>query len=200
MFAVEPGVVGNSVHRHGRDIDIRATYDDGSGEPKHGQVVLPTPLNGRVWLKPPLSVAKAAAPPWLYEQYARTTPPPLAPAMTAKAHTVFGEAELERLCWRIRNAPHGTRDTTRNASIFFIARYTAGGEMEESDAWREALDAAHNQQSYGEPVDHKQIDYQALRSWREGMKQPLSRDVELGLVDVGDAAAYEKWFREQGQS
>ena len=186
-------MVGNSVGRHGRAIDIRATFDDGDGEPKHGQVVLPTPLNGRVWLKPPLATPKAAAPQWLYDQYSRTTPPPLAPAMVAKAHTLFGAAELERLCWRIRNAPHGRRDTLRNALIFSIAQYVAGGEMEESDAWAAALEAAHAQPSYGDPVDHKQIDYQALRSWRDGMKRPLSRAVELGLVDIGDLAAYEKW-------
>jgi hypothetical protein len=137
-------------------------------------------------LKPPLSVAKAQAPQWLIEQYVKVEPLPVSPMRSATTHTAFGRRELEQLCWRIRNAPHGRRDVTRNGAIFSIAQYVAGGEMEESDAWAAALEAAHAQPSYGDPVDPRQIDYQARRSWAQGMQRPLSFEIAHGLVDVGD--------------
>jgi hypothetical protein len=200
FFAVEKNVVGNSAQRHGRAIDIRTTHIDEHGHTTCGPVVLPTPLNGRVWLKPPLSVAKAQAPEWLLREYYKLEPLPLSPMPIAATHTQFGRIELERQCWRIRNAPHGRRDTTRNGAIFSIAQYVAGGEMEESDAWAAALEAAHAQPSYGDPVDPRQIDYQARRSWAQGMQRPLSRAVELGLVDVGDPDWEEKMRWIEGQS
>jgi hypothetical protein len=200
FFAVEKNVVGNSAQRHGRAIDIRTTHVDGQGHRTCGPVVLPTPLNGRTWIKPPSSVAKANAPQWLYDQYYKTTPLPLAPRKTATAHTLFGAAELERLCLRIMNAPHGRRDVTRNASIYSIAQYVAGGEMEEADAWASALKAAHAQSSYGDPIDPRQIDYQARRSWAEGMKRPLNQAIELGLVDIGGPDSIEKWIKAAGYS
>jgi putative DNA primase/helicase len=198
FFAVERNVVGNSAQRHGRAIDIRTTHIDAHGNKTCGPVVLPTPLNGRVWLKPPLSVAKAQAPGWLIEQYYKVEPLSVSPMRIAARHTAYGRRELERLCWRIKNAPHGRRDVTRNGAIFSIAQYVAGGEMEESDAWAAALEAAHAQPSYGDPVDPRQIDYQARRSFAQGLRRPLSFEIEHGLVDIGNLDAYEKWARAEG--
>jgi hypothetical protein len=70
----------------------------------------------------------------------------------ASEHTTAGLAWLLYHCETIRNAPKGTRGSTRNRHGFLIAQLVAGGELEQGSAYAALVDAseAQNDPAYRE--------------------------------------------------
>jgi hypothetical protein len=184
FFGVEPGSVKNADLRkqHDLSIDIKAgAFEDGRVKVGQGQVVLPTPLNGRAWIKSPLQVSKEQAPRWVLEWARPSALALVAPRKVMAEHTRFGAIELERLCWKIVSAQRGERDNTVAQFGFIIGQYVAGGEMEEIDA-REALrEAVYAQDAAGQPFSKASFLKRAMARFDDGMGRPRSRNTDLGL-------------------
>ncbi len=130
----------NAVSLNGSAIDLRTAG---------GYIVLPTPGNGREWLKP-LSTPLAAAPAWL-------APPPAPEPRQGEARafsgvsTPYALAALEDACKRIVSAPYREQERTLNNECLGMGSLIAGGELDEAEAVARLIEAAHNMPAYREP-------------------------------------------------
>jgi hypothetical protein len=182
FFGVEPGRIGNSNGKHGRAIDVKT---------KGGYVVLPTPLNGRQWLKPPGATPKQSAPKWLLKEYRPPEPMPMLPQVTAGEHTLYGEDQLRRLRLRIINAGRGQRDQDRNKYAFMIGQYVGGGELEANDAYEQMLTAALAQDWTDQRWTTANVTRRVSQAFNAGIKRPRNAawDRMETQQQIHDAAA-----------
>jgi hypothetical protein len=115
--------------------------EDPSDEGGHGMVKAP-PGPGRRWIAGEREPMKAGQ--WLRALFVPRMTAPHAPAGTTATHTIQGLIALTSLTDKIRNAPVGERDKTRNKFAYTIGGLVGGGELEESDAWDAVLQAARD--------------------------------------------------------
>jgi hypothetical protein len=187
FFSVEPGLVcGRDLRRrHGLDIDLKTHV---------GFIGLPTPRNGRTWIKSPLDVAKANAPAWVLELGKRAEQPRPAEPHVATETSAWGRAELMKFMERIIGAPQsGNQDNMRTSIAYLVGGYVAGGEMEENEARDALLRAAAYQPTYGSPwkwSGASGVRQRTLNAFERGKRHPRSRASDWGedLARIMDEA------------
>jgi hypothetical protein len=196
FFGIEPGKVKGTNLRgsHGLAIDLKVgAFDNGHVKIGQGYVVLPTPSNGRVWIKSPLQVGKEQAPKWMTELARPLVSAAIAPRKVAAKHTLYGQKTLDRLTLMIAGAPRGEQDDTRIRFAFIIGQYVGGGELEEEDAWAQVLQAA---KAAPTGLDHNALRKEKYlrRAFGEGMFKPRSWETDWGEAAIKKLdAAHEYW-------
>ena len=166
----------NGVRLGGLSIDVRT---------HGGYVVLPSPGNGRHWVKP-LSGPWMPAPGWTVAgaacaqskddrtktdipELTPTTPPPY------RGDSPYGLAALRGVCIDIANAPDGSQETTLNGGCFKIGRLIGAGELS-FNAVADVIAAALSMPSYRDPPwEAAQIEAKVKRAVDHGVCRPWTR-------------------------
>jgi putative DNA primase/helicase len=160
----------NGVRIAGTGIDLRA-YG--------GYVVLPSPGNGRAWLKT-LSIPLAAVPAWIPAAsegslQPRTSSCSPAPPETLvyRGDTPYALATLKRVCLNIRNAPDGLQETTLNGACFKIGTLIGAGQLSAASV-QQLLDAALAMPSHRYPPwDPTKLQTKVIGAVEQGMQRPF---------------------------
>jgi hypothetical protein len=143
-----------------------------------GYVVLPSPGNGRRWLKP-LTVPMLPAPAWVPEDSDKGDPRPAAEAKAFAGESRYGRAALESACAAIIDAPNGTQAVTLHRECWSIGGLIAGGVLAYESTLKALTEAALNMATYGRP-------------WT-GLEKRVAKSVEGGLKNPRGIPEDEDW-------
>jgi hypothetical protein len=155
---------------------------DGTGldtRAEGGFAILPSPNNGREWLRPFTGAPLLPAPDW-FDRVQRDTsgpPQPQQPLSCDPYALERGRTALERACARIVAAPNGTQEMTLNRECFSIGGWVGRGDVDYAEAHAALFAAALEMPAYAKPwtglserVDH---------SLEDGVARPMpTRDDE----------------------
>jgi hypothetical protein len=140
-----------------------------------GYVIVPSPGNGRHWIRPLLTTTLLDAPPWLLERLRKGLEPepgevkPFAGETSERARETFGRA-----CAALATAPPGTRDATIGQVVYRVGRLAAAGELESGSALQALLAAMA-----ANPGTDKSHRDKVQRCFNDGFKNPA----EPGPID-----------------
>jgi putative DNA primase/helicase len=157
-YAANGRVYKNKVMIDGTGLDTRA---------RGGYVVLPTPGNGREWVKP-LTVAKLPAPGWV------PTAEPEGERPLREARPFIGSGNpwaagaLASAIEKIENARDGERDVIRHKECYSIGGIIAGGYLDYEPTLAALIDAATRNSTLSED----NLRTRMLRSLKRGMADP----------------------------
>ena len=182
----------------GTGVDIRAAG---------GDVVLPSPGNGRAWIKPLGSPARPPA--WLpmadrderANSLAKFSSRPVqnsseqAPTSTRAyaGDSPYGLATLKRICADVVASPNGCQETTLDAGAYKIGRLIGAGELSDA-AVQSLIDAGLAMASYdaSRPWDPALVEAKVRRAIGQGMRRPYRPSPSFICVDraiaCGEAA------------
>ena len=152
---------------------------DGSGidaRSRGGYVLLPTPGNGREWLRPYIGVTSMLdAPEWFDRHKSASRPEQRRqrlPLSTDSEVLDRGRFALEQACHAIENAPNGAQETTLNKEAYTVGGMVARGDIPWAEAREELIAAAKRMPAYGKPW--RKLDKKIERALEDGMARPLS--------------------------
>jgi hypothetical protein len=166
----------NGVRIAGLSIDLRAIG---------GYIVLPSPGNGRRWVRP-LDTPFMTAPAWLptadgaqnahFSTYAAKAVQALVrvPEPGYRGDSPYGLATLKRVCADVVASPDGSQEMTLNAGAYKIGRLIGAGELSDA-AVQSLIDAGLAMASYdaSRPWDPALIEAKVRRAIGQGMRRPL---------------------------
>jgi hypothetical protein len=162
-----------------------------------GYVVLPSPGNGREWLKP-LSMPMASAPDWV--PVARPDEPGKKPgeARPYAGETPYGFAMVAAALRDIPATEEGTQEPTLHRWCFTLGGLVAGGMLEYEPTLQMLIAAAERMPTYRPNEPWKNLGKKVVRSMRIGMEQPIAEPPDYpASVDV-DAETEREIFKEMG--
>jgi hypothetical protein len=141
-----------------------------------GLVILPSPGNGRSWLKPP-SLPLAGVPAWVptvepYEPSEQNEARPYA------GETSYGRAMLARALSDIPEAGNGFQAATLLKWCFTLGGLAAGGVLEFEPILQALVDAALRMPTYRANDPWKDLGKMVERVIRAGMERPISAPPE----------------------
>jgi hypothetical protein len=134
-----------------------------------GMVILPSPGNGRIWLKP-LTLPMVRAPGWVPIAGQDEPSEPREPRAYA-GETRYGNAMLATASRDISSAPNGCQESTLHRMCFTMGGLVAGGVLSYEPTFQVLLDAANRMPTYGKPW--KALDKKVKRSLGAGMNRPI---------------------------
>jgi hypothetical protein len=149
----------NAVRVLGTRIDLKT---------EGGSVVLPSPGNGRNWLK---GRPWSAAPSWAPVRDRNLGHVPTAPASPYGGDTAYGRRALERATAAIVSAPCGAQEFTLNRESFGLGQLIGAGELGEH-AIDALVAAACEMIAYREPWTN--IESKVMRAVNQGRDRPRS--------------------------
>jgi putative DNA primase/helicase len=162
----------NGVRVADTGIDVRATG---------GYVVLPSPGNGRAWVKP-LGVPLLKPPAWIPTETDLLIDPPRptqrspatpSPIQAYRGDSPYGLATLRRVCADISSAPHGLQEITLNSGAYKVGRLIGSSELAAS-AEEAVLTAGLSMPSYdkGRPWRATEVETKVRRAVKQGIRRP----------------------------
>ncbi|HZZ22833.1 MAG TPA: DUF3987 domain-containing protein [Roseiarcus sp.] len=159
-----------------------------------GYVIVPSPGNGRRWIRPLLSTPLMQAPQWLLERLRRAPEPELGEAKPFLGETSERAKEvLDRACAALAGAPPGTRDFTIGQVVYRVGRLAGAGELDPESALAALLRAMA-----ANPGTDKNHHDKVERCFRHGLNKPAepgpiddvhSIDDDFGDGDDGERAS-----------
>jgi hypothetical protein len=159
--------------RRYRNVRIPGTAIDVKCE--GGYVVLPTPNNGRTWLKPLLGASLLPAPAWLDAALRTETTRPMAvsPRQLTDDPWVRQQAlkALRRACERIVVAQPGERDNVRHRECYTVGGLIGRGDLDEAEAHQALLAASLEMQAKGH--GWHDLEKRVAASLAAGIERPL---------------------------
>jgi Bifunctional DNA primase/polymerase, N-terminal len=132
-----------------------------------GYVVLPSPGNGRHWLKP-LTTPMLPAPSWIPEDIER----PFAPGEQKPfaGENAYGRMLLEKACYDIIQAPYGSQETTCHNMCYWVGGIIAGGYLDYEPTVAVLIETSGQMHAYRGPWTN--VARRVRDSVARGMKEP----------------------------
>ena len=165
---------------------------DGSGidaRSRGGYVLLPTPGNGREWLRPYIGATSMLDAPEWFDRIEREPPGTAPPAFSTNSKVLDrGRFTLEQAYHAIENAPlNGAQEATLNKQAFTVGGMVARGDIAWAEAREVPIAAAKRMPADGKPW--RKLDKKIERALKDGMARPLpprDRDMDPGFTVIDD--------------